>query len=77
MENFKMFFCQKKSFRQWRKLRTLPCSSSPHKAGFAGTPWGSGILPVGQARALCRGLYPLLQATSKGGARYGNLSYAS
>ena len=36
---------------------------------------GSGI-PFG-ARALCRGLYPLLQATSKGGARYGNLSYAS
>ena len=26
---------------------------------------GSGILPVGQARALCRGLYPLLQATPK------------
>lgn len=43
-------------FRPWRKLRTLPCSSSPHKAGFAGDPLGGGILPVGQARALCRGL---------------------
>ena len=26
-------------FRRWRKLRTLPCSSSPHKVyNFAGTP---------------------------------------
>jgi len=25
-------------FRLWRKLCPLPCSSSPHKAGFAGTP---------------------------------------
>ena len=26
-------------FRLWRKLRPLPCSSSPHKAGFVGTPF--------------------------------------
>ena len=26
-------------FRFWRKLRPLPCSSSPHTAGFVGTPF--------------------------------------
>ena len=26
-------------FRLWRKLRPLPCSSSPHKAGFVGPPF--------------------------------------
>ena len=42
-------------FRRWRKLRPLPCSSFPHKAGFAGAP--------GRCFAFCKaiGVYKIKQ----------------
>lgn len=50
-------------FRLWRKLRALPCSSSPHKAGFAGPREAVVTLPlVGLVRS-AEG-YPLLTGST-------------